>query len=152
MVFAFHALEAYLNFAGARLDTRFRETERSLSFNKKFEEVLRLLAINKQELARDPWASIRELKWLRDRIVHAHTEKFEKVVEHPIDQTPDLNYFEIFEGAVTDESAIRVTRDIKASVYVLHRALRAKNSEDVWLRRDPFDGITYHASGSSIVR
>src|SRR4051794_8056667 len=80
MVFASHALEAYVNFVGERLDPEFWKDERihfrATGFAGKLSKILELCGIEEPSKTERPYSTVWTLKALRDRIAHAKPERF----------------------------------------------------------------------------
>lgn len=154
MVFALHALEAYLNFVGGRLAPNIWKIEREFfrnepyrGFGGKVKKVLELADL--VEPARDirPYSTVWLLKDLRDLIVHAKPYEFTKLIDNTIDEDSQWNLTD-FDSLVSRDNAQRARDDIKVFVESIHTAAKSKTA-DLWLWGAPFDGIIQHSSGQT---
>ena len=89
MVFALHALEAYLNFVGERVAPEIWKDEREFfrnvpyrGFDGKVRKVLELVGLAEPACDIRPYSTVWVLKDLRDLIAHAKPMTFVKVIEH----------------------------------------------------------------------
>jgi len=95
MVFAFHTIEAYLNFVGERLAPEIWQPERNSfrkepyrGFDGKLRKVLELVGFPWLDPVPRPLKTVLELKELRDIIAHAKPEKFTDPIYHPDNTEP----------------------------------------------------------------
>lgn len=89
MVFAFHTIEAYLNFVGERLAPEIWQDERNFfrkepyrGFGGKLRKVMELVGLPGLDPASRPLKTVLELKKLRDTIAHAKPEKLVDPIYH----------------------------------------------------------------------
>lgn len=132
MVFAFHALEAYLNFIGERLAPDVWADERRYfgrsdyqGFAGKLKKVLELVGMAAPEKTTRPYSTVWLLKNLRDQIAHARTERYTFAVDHPPDENLTL-HLKLFGGLVTKENAEMAHADIEAFADQIHDLARPK--------------------------
>jgi hypothetical protein len=152
MVFALHALEAYLNFVGGRLAPDIWTNEREYfkrepyrGFEGKVRKVLELAALPEPGRDARPYSTVWFLKDLRDLIAHAKPFTFNSIVEHTVDVEPPLNRTS-FDALVSRENAERARDDIKAFAEAIHAAARPKVN-DLWFGEAPFGGTIQYSSG-----
>jgi hypothetical protein len=146
MVFAFLSLEAYLNFAGARLDPGYWKDERKhfakTGFQGKLKKVLTLAAVHHQS-GRRPFTTVQELSALRDRIAHGKTLLINKRVRHAIGRVPSLDYAPLTE-LVTDQRAAIAVEDIRDLAQRIHQRAMGTMGHINWWGDRAFGGITLH--------
>jgi hypothetical protein len=155
MVFASHALEAFLNCAGDRLAPDFWKNERqhfrATGFAGKLQKVLELCGIAEPAKDSRPYKTVWELKALRDRIAHAKPEKFAETFDHP-DPVELPIYRAPLDGLVTHEAALRAAEDIKAVAELIHAAAKEKvEGGDPWFQTSALEGALYHSTGGTTV-
>jgi len=152
MVFASHALEAYLNFVGERLAPEFWKDERKhfrpTGFAGKILKVLELCQIEEPSKIERPYSTVWMLKALRDRIAHAKPERFSATRWHSANEEPDL-FRKPLDGVVTHENALAAADDLKKFVRPIHEAARAK-IQDVGLGTEAFGRIVQRSTGSRV--
>ena len=156
MVFALHALEAYLNFVGERVapdiwkdEREFFRNEPYRGFDGKVRKVLQLVGI--AEPARDvrPYSTVWVLKDLRDLIAHARPMRFGITIEHNVDEEPSLLHSPL-RDVITRENAERARDDIKAFIESIHTAAIPK-VKDIWFGPTAFGGTLQYSSGHTKV-
>lgn len=141
MVFAFHTIEAYLNFVGERLAPEIWQDERNFfrkepyrGFNGKLRKVLELVGLPWLEPALRPLKTILELKELRDLIAHAKpenfSEKFKEPIRHPDDMEPPF-VVPALNQLVTEQTRAVAISDVEQFIDQVHR-LAAPKVNDLW--------------------
>lgn len=155
MVFAFHTLEAYLNFVGDRLAPSIWQDERNFKypysgFAGKLKKILELCSITEPDRSKRPYSTIWRLKDLRDLIAHGKPEKFSDIVDHSPDEEPSL-YKEPFNGLVTHENACYAVEDIKSFIDMIHSAAKAKPlvNNDILFGAEALGTILQHSTGAT---
>lgn len=155
MVFALHALEAYLNFVGERIAPETWKDEREYfrkephrGFDGKVRKVLELVGI--AEPLRDvrPYSTVWLLKDLRDLIAHGKSIRFSGVVEHGMDEDPSL-FQSPLRDVVTHENAQRARDDVRAFADTIHAAAIPKLKHEIWFGLSAFGGTFQYSSGHS---
>ena len=155
MVFAFHALEAYLNYVGQLLAPEIWEKEREFfrkqqyrGFDGKLRKVLELCQLPSPNRTERPYSTVWLLKALRDLIVHGKTERISQVVKHTAGQyVPRMQT--TLQALVTKENAYRSRDDILAVAVEIHDAAKPK-IKDVWFAAaGPFEGVLGYSTGST---
>jgi len=156
MTFAFHALEAYLNYVGAKLAPDIWENERSFfqkepyrGFDGMIRKVLELAGISEPDRSVRPYGTVWFLKGFRDLIAHGKTEKVAMTYEHSVEEEA-LWMRTPLDDLVTVEKAERAHDDILEFAQQIHNAARTK-IDDVWFGSGAFDGPLQHSQGSSVI-
>ena len=139
MVFAFHTLEAYLNFIGVRLRSTFVDPP-YLSFEKKLREVMQRLDLAEPDRSVRPYRTIWDLKGLRDEIAHGKHVQFLRVFEHDASEEPRMAGG-FLDARVTKRGAVRAVQDVRRFIRFIHEAAKVKRPDDVTLRQAPLGGI-----------
>jgi len=150
MIFAFHTIEAYLNFAGALLDPATWSDERN-AFHKEpyrgFEGKLRKV----MELASVPWnpatrplQTIIELKRLRDLIVHGRPEEFSGEVVHVQATEPGFPLSRLRSMVTPRERLGPVLHDVNELVQRIHDSenFASIRETDPWFGKEALEGPT----------
>ena len=143
MVFAFHTLEAYVNFIVEKLKPELLERQEwggFLSFKKKLQKLLEELRLREPDPTSRPCATVWELQGLRDKIAHGRREEITGDHKHPATQEPpwDAGFLETF---VTPESTAIAVEDAEKFAKWIHAAARQKLPADVSLKQDALCGI-----------
>jgi hypothetical protein len=96
-VFAFHTIEAYLNYIGELIAPLIWQDERNFfrkdpyrGFNGKLKKVLELVGLPWPEPVTRPLETVLKLKELRDLIAHAKPERYNNIILHAEDTEPPL--------------------------------------------------------------
>jgi hypothetical protein len=152
MVFAFHTLEAYLNFVGERLDPELWDNERNeksiSSFSGKMAKVLGLCNIREPDKDSRPYRTVLELKKLRDMIAHGKIEKFSEVVDDAHD-SPLQRYETSLDRLVTPVNACIAVDDTREFIDMVHKAALSLPNvrqlvDEHRFPETPFDGVLGH--------
>ena len=150
MIFAFLTLEGYLNFVGQRLAPEDWKNERvhfaKSGFEGKLLKILELTGLTPDRQKR-PFTTVYELKALRDRIVHAKTETFQRTLNHGTHRAPSLHRVPL-DTIVNEKRSKIAAEDVKKFIEEIHAAAK-KKFHDPWFGNKPFGGIMMHASGST---
>ncbi len=155
MVFAFHAVEAYLNFAGEHLAPDVWKNEREFfrkvpyrGFEGKLRKVLELVDIQWQPDKR-PLTTILELKRLRDLIAHGASERLSGELSHGHDWEPPFPTSTIV-GLVTPKERLpAVLPDVEALLQDIHSRVPTKVAVDPWFGPHPLLGPVTYTAGST---
>lgn len=154
MVFAFHALEAYLNYVGELLAPQIWIDERNYfrkepyrGFDGKVRKVLELCGLPEPKRELRPYKTVWDLKELRDLMAHAKPERLALDVHHHIDEEPPLLSTSL-DTTVTAENAQNAYEDIATFAQSLHNAARSEIS-DIWFGDFAFGGVHQFGSGST---
>ena len=153
MIFAFHAFEAYLNYAGEKVAPEIWQDERSYfkndpyrGFDGKMRKVLELVGLPEPDRLVKPYSTVWLLKGFRDLIVHGKFEKISTVVEHSTNQEASWVRTPL-DDLVTTVNAERARDDIFEFAKIIHDAARSKVN-DVWFGNQAFDGPHSESSRS----
>jgi hypothetical protein len=151
MIFSFHTLEAYINYAGAVLNPELWKTERNYfsknpykGFDGKIRKIFELCKMNEPSRMERPYSTVWKLKLLRDSIAHAKLEKKAYVLSSRAGEMISLHH-EPFNGVVTHENAMIAVDDVSNVIHLIHENAK-KNSSDFWFQYDPLDEIYQHNS------
>jgi hypothetical protein len=161
MVFAFHALEAYLNYVGERIAPDVWKDERDYfsrqpyrGFDGKMRKVLQLVEMPEPSREERPYSTVWLLKELRDLIAHGKPIRFTAVLEHSRDDEP-LMFYSPVKDVVSPENAHRARDDIKDLIERIHAAAqpKVKADDDYYFRLPALDGPSaYNTSHSTVKR
>lgn len=137
MVFAFHTIEAYLNFVGERLAPEIWQDERNFfrkepyrGFDGKLRKVLELVGFPWFEPVPRPLKTVLELKDLRDIITHAKPEKLTKPIYHP-DNTEPPWIVSTLNQLVTEQTRSAAISDVEQFLEHVH-SLALPKVKDAW--------------------
>jgi hypothetical protein len=153
MVFAFHTVEAYLNFVGGHLAPEIWKDERNYFRNKpyrgfegKLRKVMELVGLPWSEPADRPLKTVLELKELRDLIAHAKPEKFKDPVYHPAGTEPPLPLVvPTLNQLVTEQTRSVAVVDVEQFLDDIH-CLAKPRVNDVWFGSRALRGPSYYIS------
>jgi hypothetical protein len=153
MVFAFLSLEAYLNFAGARLDPDYWKNERAhfakTGFDGKLKKVLALVAVHHQAGKR-PFTTLQQLSALRDLVAHGKTMPIKRRIRHALGDPPLLDRAPLTDLVTERRTAIAVA-DVRNLAQKIHVGGKKAMAHDSWWGDGPFGGITMHVGGGTTV-
>jgi hypothetical protein len=151
MVFAFHAVEAYVNFAGEQLAPEIWKDERNFFRNEPYRgwegKVRKVL-----ELADLPWSSsvpplktVLDLKALRDVIAHGKSERFEGTILHP--DMDDIPYpvSKLWSMVTPKEKLPILLGDVETFIAQIHERL-APRVGDHFFKASALGGPTWYVS------
>ncbi len=147
MVFAFHTVEAYMNYVGERLAPEIWKDERNYfrqepyrGWDGKLRKVMNLVGLSLAPEDR-PLKTILELRGLRDLIAHGKAEKLAGEVVHPPGtEAPAL--VSTLRQMVTSEGKLGNTlADVEQFLNQIHQLARRKvHPHDVWFGVHPLRG------------
>ena len=154
MVFAFHALEAYLNYVGEHLapdiwkdEQNFFKKQPYRGFAGKMKKVLELVELTEPDPDSRPYITVWLLKDLRDLIAHGKVERHTTVVEHGHGEEP-LWHPTPLDDLITEANAQQAHDDIKSFAQQLHDLAKPKVN-DVWFGSSAFEGPNWHGERTS---
>jgi hypothetical protein len=157
MVFAFHTVEAYLNFAGERLDPKLWQNEQEFfrkepyrGWNGKLRKIMELVNLTWPEQAERPLKTILELKDLRDSIAHAKPEKLSGEISHADDTDPPIVLSSLHRMFAPKEKMINAVYDVERFVREIH-SLAAPKVDDVFFGVDPLQGLKQYSLQSTSI-
>jgi hypothetical protein len=149
MVFAFHTVEAYLNYVGERLVPKIWEDEREFfrhkpyrGFDGTLRKVLELVGLSWVS-EETPLKTILELKELRDLIAHGKPEKLKGEFVHPLGTEAPALTSTIRQMVTPKEKLEKVLREVEDTLCQIHSLAKAKiKPDDVWFGNHPFQGTS----------
>jgi len=144
MVFAFHAIEGYLNYIGEKIAPDLWGNEKA-SFSDsgitgKLAALCERCGLASPDYGKRPYGTVSELKKLRDAVAHPRTRKTGETVEYDERKPPPLFPKSYLSKVVSHKRAIRARDDVKDIADQIHAVARAKFSE-ANLGPDALDGI-----------
>lgn len=133
MVFAFHALEGYLNFVGEKIDPPLWTTEKALfgsSLFVKMAKVCELCGIAAPARGERPYSTVKELERLRDNIAHPKIQKPKSSTTFTDGKTPPRFQKTYLQATVNRAKALRAREDVAQLVeQLIHPAALVKFPE-----------------------
>jgi len=159
MTFAFHTLEAYLNFLGPRLAPGIWRDERNFfrrepyrGFDGKLRKILELAQVPEPDRSDRPYSTVWLLKELRDMITHAQAERFSQAIEYPPEYPASLREetrvdYMPFGALVTAENAHRAATDVEEFIERIHSAAKLLIPDDIWFGAKALSGPLAYSSG-----
>jgi hypothetical protein len=133
MVFAFHTVEAYLNYVGEQLDPEAWRDERTFfqrepyrGWNGKLRYVMRLVALPWPDPVERPLTTILELKQLRDLIAHGKCERLAGEVDHPYETLLPFPSSILVSMITPRDKLAPVLPDVEHFLDQIHSLARAK--------------------------
>jgi hypothetical protein len=156
MVFAFHAMEAYLNYVDVRLAPEIREKEReyfrATGFKGKLREVMELAGLN-WEPGKRPLQTIVGLEKLRNAIAHGRPERLSGKVLHRNDAEPPYPAFSLRSMFTPKNKMPKAVHDVEQLVTEIQVAAKPKlKVKDVWFRKEAFHGPLSNSTLNTRVR
>jgi hypothetical protein len=157
MLFAFHTLEAYLNYAGAilhpelwNIEKRYFNTPPYQGFDGKIRKIFELCRMPEPSRASRPYATIWKLTLVLDTISHATKER---QPSYRINNNDELLHLQAapFHGLVTHDNALLAAADVETLIRRIH-AQAGQRIADPWFQADPFAAIDQHAPGLTTPR
>lgn len=130
VVFAFHTLEAYVNFAGEHLapDLWADERKNFRGWNAKLKKMLELTGVPWEPDTR-PLKTVLDLKALRDAIAHGRAERFSGRLDHEGDvdeMIPTIPNSKIRSMVIPKARLDEVIQDVRQLMELMHPAVAAK--------------------------
>jgi hypothetical protein len=154
MVFAFHTLEAFVNFIADKLCPELLERHRGrfLPFKEKLQKLLEGLFLEVPDASVRPYATVWELKKLRDKIAHGRYEKFSDVHDHLATEEPPWDPG-FLEASVTPEAVAVAVEDVeKFADWIQAAARRRLPSDDSLKQHEALGGIIEISWGSTTAK
>lgn len=157
MVFAFHTVEAYLNFVGERLAPEVWRDERNYfrrepyrGWDGKLRKVMELVGMPCPDLVKRPLKTILELRELRDLIAHPKPEKLTREIVHD-DGTEAPSLVSTLRSKFTPKDRLtRAVHDVEQFLNRVH-ALAAPKVNDSWFGSEALRGPHQYSSGTTTV-
>lgn len=129
MVFAFQCIEGYLNFVGEKvapdLWANERVTFKDTGLTGKLAAICERCGLSRLEKGKRPFATVAELRKLRDRVAHPKIQRFRKTIEFMESKSPPLLAKPYLATLVSHKKAIRAGHDIKLIADEIHAAALA---------------------------
>jgi hypothetical protein len=151
MMFAFHTLEAYMNFVGERLAPDIWKDERNSFRNEpyrgwdgKLRKVMDLVGLPMMPGSR-PLKTILELKELRDLIAHGKPEKSTGDVLHHRDAEAPYPTFTLHSMFTPKEKMTTAVHDVEQFIEQIH-SLAAPKVNDVWFGEKALQGPLWYST------
>jgi hypothetical protein len=156
MVFAFHTVEAHLNYVGEKLAPDLWKDERNFfrkepyrGFDGKLRKVMELVGLAWPEPVERPLKTILELKNLRDRIAHGKSEKLtgEVLHENEADSTSPIS---TLRSLVTPKEKLApVLPDVEDFLNHIQTLAAPMVKGDVWFRSEALRGPKTYSVGAT---
>lgn len=150
MVFAFHTVEAYLNFVGERLAPEIWKDEQNYfrredyrGFKGKLRKVMELVELDFPPEER-PLKTIYELKELRDMIAHGKPEKQAGEIVHPEGSEIPLAVSTLRSMFTPREKLTTAVCDVKSFLNQIHTRAAPKVKDDPWFGTEALRGPQAH--------
>jgi hypothetical protein len=159
MVFAFHTVEAYLNYVGGKLAPEIWPNERKCfskvpycGFEGKLRKVMELVGLEWEvEAAKRPLQTILELKNLRDKIAHGKSEKLVGEVLHRNDELSPFPVLTKRSLVTLKEKLAPVLPDVEEFLNLIQVRAQPMVKRDVWFRKEALRGPkTYSVGGTTL--
>jgi hypothetical protein len=151
--FAFHSLEGYLNFVGDKIAPELwadeRETFKKTGLFGKLTAICERCSISVPDKGRRPYATVAELRNLRDAMAHPKTRKVRGRIEFVEGKPPPLFAKSYLASLVSHEKTLRARDDVKQIADHIHQAAGARFPH-AGLGRDALEGI--HSTRSTSTR
>ena len=150
MVFAFHAMEAYLNYVGLRLAPDIwqneREHFRASGFKGKLREVMDRAGLN-WEPGKRLLQTVLGLEKLRNAIAHGKPEKRAGKLTHSRDAAPPYPAFSLRTMFTPKAKMPKAVHDVEQLANEIQKAAKPKlKVNDVWFRSEAFYGPQSYSS------
>lgn len=156
MIFAFHTVEAYLNYVGERLAPDIWKKERNFfrnepygGFEGKLRKVLELVGLQWAP-GKTPLATILQLKTLRDLIAHGKPEKLKAEISHPEGTEPPV-LASTLRKMVTPRGKLKsMLSDVQEFLVKIHDAAKSRlKVRDHWFGEHPLKGTSEYVVRST---
>ena len=130
MVFAFHAMEGYLNFIGGKITPDLwadeRTTFKNTGLTGKLEAICERCGMSMPDKGRRPYQTVSGLKELRTRMAHPKIIEVRSRVEFAADKLPPIFRKSYPANLVSHERALRARDDVKWLADEIHKAAVAR--------------------------
>lgn len=152
LLFAYHTLEAYVNYVGAFLHPELWQIERTYfrtppyqGLEGKLKKIFELLNRAEPSRLERPYASVWKLKAVHDGIVHSNPARLASVILNQSDAMIRLRD-DPFQGMASHENAVRAAEDMHALIQEIHGYARFTLADgtlplDPLSPIDPFGGL-----------
>ncbi|MDP3111944.1 MAG: hypothetical protein Q8M71_07580 [Thermodesulfovibrionales bacterium] len=151
MVMAFFTLESYLNYLGEIIDPTTWKSEKLFFTEKPYIGTLGKLSflINKLGMlqfdrGKRPYQTIKQLKRIRDFLVHGRTEKYNGTVKYKDGSSPDLDVVKSYlEKHISERKANIALEDTEQIIKELHHKAAKTHSQCEDFTSEPLDSGYY---------
>lgn len=158
MVFAFHTIEAYLNYVGERLAPDIWKDERNYfrkqpyrGWEGKLRKVLELTGLPWNPGHR-PLSTVLQLRELRDLIAHGKPEKLSAEVLHPTGTDAPFISSTLRQMIAPKEKLTTVLPDVDQFLCEIHTLAEPKlKVRDIWFGSHPLRGTSEYTSFSTSI-
>ena len=162
-VFAFHTIEAYLNFVGERIAPEIWKDERNYfrrepyrGWDGKLRKVMELVDLTREPDKR-PQTTIARLRFLRDLIAHGKSERFAGEHIHSSEERPPLFPPSTLTAAVAPREELPdILSDVEEFLNDIHRraapkieVLWANTDSAIWFGSEALRGPSRYSSGTT---
>jgi hypothetical protein len=154
MVFAFHAMEAYINYVGISLAPEIwaneKEHFRKTGFKGRLRDVMERAGVAWTP-DKPPLQTVLQLKQLRDAIAHGKPEKQAGEIKHAENTEtpyPKFKLRSMFTPKGKMESAVHDVEELANKIQANAKLkLKAEGGEDVWFGDEAFQGPQSYSFG-----
>ncbi len=155
MVFAFHTVEAYLNYVGEQLAPEIWQDERNFfrkepyrGWDGKLRKVMELVALPWPEPVARPLKTILELKQLRDLIAHGKSEALTGEVVHASGTLSPFPSSTLVSMITPRDKLTPVLPDVEQFLDQIHNLAAAK-TKDIWFGKSALRGPQSYSGRST---
>lgn len=149
MMFAFHTVEAYLNYVGERLAPEIWEGERGYFTKEPYRGWYGKLRKVRELVDLSPTSSdshlktVLELKELRDLIAHGKPEKLSREIVHPVGTEAPVLASRIHQMVAPKGKLTETMRDVERCLCEIHSLAKPRlKVYDVWFGDHPLKGTS----------
>ncbi|MGA8313238.1 MAG: hypothetical protein WB755_24655 [Terriglobales bacterium] len=159
MVFAFHTVEAYMNYVGERLAPEIWKDERNYfrkepyrGWDGKLRKVMDLVGLSLAPEDR-PLKTILELRDVRDLIAHGKAEKLTGEVAHPAGTEAPAPVSTVRQMVIPEGKLGAALADVEQFLNQIHQLARTKvDVSDVWFGVHPLRGPSEYVVRSTTLQ
>lgn len=157
-VFAYHTVEAYLNYVGERIAPEIWQDERNFFRNEPYRGALGKLR-KVMDLVGLPWIpsdrplkTVLELKEIRDLIAHGKTEKLRAELIHPQNTEPAYPVSTLRECLASKDELAKALPDVEEFLNSIHRrAGSLLKVQDDWFGEDALQMPAWYVNGTTSI-
>lgn len=155
MVFAFHTIEAYLNFVGERIAPEIWKNERDFFRNEpyrgwdgKLRKVMELVELSLPPEAR-LHKTILDLKTIRDLIAHGKPERLKGETVHDQGTLSPFPVSTLHSLVTPKEKLITILSDVEQFLNQIHALATPKVKNDFWFGKEALREPSVYSIGST---
>ncbi len=130
MVFAFHAMEGYLNYLGEKIAPELWRDEkiqfRESGMTGKLATICERCGLRSPDYGQRPYSTLAGLKKLRNAMAHPRTRKMGRIVDYDERKPPPLFPQSYLSTIVSHQRALLVRDDVKSIADQIHAAALTK--------------------------